>query len=192
MNNPNSYTAFENTELFHQGSLSEVVLKIKDQIGKADNSSIVIFSDSTGKTIDFNFQGSKKDVLKRLEIFTSEDSSISTGPGRPKIGVVSREISLLPQHWEWLATQPGGASAILRRLVDEAKKKSSGQASVKSIQEKVHRFLSAIAGDFEGFEEALRAFYRKDKEQFLSHMRSWPKDVREHAMDLSKPLFNEA
>jgi hypothetical protein len=191
MNTSNTYTAFNNTDLFHQGDLSEVVLKIKDHIGKAENTTITVFSDATGKTIDFNFQGTKKDVQKRLDVFVSESSLTNTitGPGRPKLGVISREISLLPTHWEWLSTQPGGASAILRRLVDEARKKSLNTPSIKSIQEKTHRFISAIAGDLEGYEEVLRAMYRKDEDQFLIHMSSWPNDLKTHALFLSKGMF---
>jgi hypothetical protein len=186
-----TYTAFKGHNLFAHGTLDEVVLTIKGHIGKSDHSSVFIFSDSTGKMIDFNFQGTQKDILKRLEIFISEENpKENTGPGRPKLGVMSREVSLLPQHWEWLATQPGGASAILRKLVDEAKKKSLGTPTIKQIQEKVHRFVSSIAGDFEGYEEALRALYRKDKKEFLQQIESWPTDIKKHVMDLAKPIFS--
>ncbi len=160
----NTYTAFDENKLIFQGSLSEVVLKIKKRLGRAENSSVLIFSDATGKAIDFNFQGSEKDILKRLEVFVSEEMPNScAGPGRPKLGVMSREISLLPRHWEWLANQSGGASATLRHLVDEAKKKSVGGISVKQAQERTYKFMSVIAGDLSGFEEALRSLYKKEE-----------------------------
>ncbi len=185
-----SYTAFEGTHRLFQGTFQEVVLKIKKRLGKSENSSILIFSDVTGKTMDFNFQGSEKDVLKRLEVYVSkEESPESSGPGRPKLGVVSREISLLPRHWEWLATQPGGASATLRRLIEEAKKKSTTHISTKQIQERVYRMMSVIAGDMEGFEEALRALYKMDRIGFQLHVQSWPRDVKNYVIEMAKPVF---
>lgn len=190
MNMFNTYTAFMGTDFFGQGSLSEIILKIKKYIGTAENTNILIFSDLTGKAIDFNFQGSLLDVQKRLDVFVSENSTQQiTGPGRPKLGVISREISLLPAHWEWLATQPGGSSAVIRKLIDEARKKSEGSLSIKQIQERVHRFTTAMAGDLQGYEEALRALYRKDEDQFLIQMGSWPSDIRDHVINLSKPIF---
>lgn len=185
-----TYTAFEGNQLICRGTLSEVVLNIKKRIGKAEDSGILIFSDSTGQTMDFNFQGSEKDVLKRLEIYVTESTAKeNVGPGRPKLGVVAREVSLLPRHWEWLATQPGGTSAVLRKLVDEAKKKSSGDLSIKQLQERAHRFMSVIAGDMQGYEEALRFLYRRDKENFLLQIQKWPDDVKNHAIELSNAIF---
>lgn len=193
METQNTYTAFDGAQLFGHGLLSEIVLKIKKQLGKSENSSILIFSDTTGKIIDFNFQGTQADVLKRLDVFVSDKTSLDniSGPGRPKLGVISREISLLPAHWEWLATQPGGSSAVLRKLVDEAKKKSSGTISIKQVQERVYRFATAMAGDFPGFEEVQRSLYRKDEEQFLKHMENWPIDIRNYIKDLAKPIFEK-
>ena len=188
----NRYSAFEDAKLLFQGELSDVVLKIKKHLGKAENSTILIFSDDTGATMDFNFQGTKQDVLKRLEVFTSSEQEIaSTGPGRPRLGVISREISLLPRHWEWLATQSGGASATLRRLVEEAQKRSSNNTSIKQIQERVYRVMSVLAGDFHGYEEALRALYKRDRKTFFSRIETWPKDVRKYLSEISKSVFEE-
>jgi hypothetical protein len=191
MNSSDTYTAFEgNSQLFH-GSLADVVIKIKKRLGKEVNSSILIFSDSTGKTIDFNFQGNERDIQKRLEIFVSEEvvPIENSGPGRPKLGVISREVSLLPRHWEWLATQSGGASSILRNLVEEAKKKSANGKNPKQAQERTYKFMSAIAGDLEGYEEALRALYKKDKKNFLMQIQSWPRDIKKYILEISGPVF---
>lgn len=188
----NTYTAFEGNNLLGRGSLSEVVLKIKKRLGKTENSAVLIFNDATGKTMDFNFRGSERDVLKRLELYVSDESpKENSGPGRPKLGVVSREVSLLPRHWEWLANQTGGASATLRHLVEEAKKKAAGTSSVKQAQERTYRFMSTIAGDLTGYEEALRALYKKDKKGFLARIHDWPRDVRDHAREIAKPVFDE-
>jgi len=186
----NTYTAFESTKLLFRGTLAEVVLKVKSHLGAADNSAILIFSDDTGKTMDFNFQGTKQDVLKRLEMFASPEAKNPwTGPGRPKLGVVSREVSLLPRHWEWLATQPGGASAALRLLVEEARKKSAGDPGIKQVQERVYQVMSVLAGDLQGYEEALRALYKRDSKTFAARMANWPKDFRRYLKELSDSIF---
>jgi len=186
-----TYTAFEGNRLLLRGPLSEVVMQIKKRLGKAENSTILIFSDATGKTIDFNFRGNERDVLKRLETYVSDEApKVSYGPGRPKLGVVSREVSLLPRHWEWLAAQSGGASATLRTLVEDARKKSSNTGHVKQAQERTYKFMSAMAGDLEGYEEALRALYKREKKTFLAHIRNWPSDVKDHSMELSEPAFD--
>ena len=193
MDKPNTYTAFDGTKLLLQDSLAEVVLKIKKKIGKAANSSVMIFSDATGKMMDFDFHGAEKDVLKRLETFVPEAlPKDSSGPGRPKLGVISREISLLPRHWEWLATQSGGASATLRQLVEEAKRKSATSGiSIKQAQERTYKFMSVMAGDLNGYEEALRALYKKDQEKFLAQIGEWPRDVRDHINKLAQSVFGE-
>ena len=184
-----TYTAFEGDKMVARGPLLDVALKVKRSMGRADNSSVRIFSDITGSTMDLNFQGTEKDVLKRLEVFVGEESPESSGPGRPKLGVVSREISLLPRQWEWLASQSGGASAMLRRLVDKARKKTTEGGSIKQTQEKAYKFMSVVAGDLKGYEEAIRALYRKDRKNFLLHMEGWPQDVRAHAVKLAAPVF---
>jgi len=191
MEQQNTYTAFEGSFFLVRGSLSEVVLKIKKHLGKSENSSILIFCDSTGKTMDFNFQGKQQDVIKRLEVFVSSEVPIeNSGPGRPKLGVISREVSLLPRHWEWLANQSGGASAILRKLVEDAKKKESGDSNLKLIQEKTYKFMSVMAGDLKGYEEALRALYKKDKKNFLSQIQLWPSDIKNYLVEISSPVFD--
>ncbi|AUN98945.1 DUF2239 domain-containing protein [Bacteriovorax stolpii] len=187
-----TFTAFNGHTLLCQGDLSEVVLEVKKFIGKASNSSILIFSDATGKTIDFNFHGTKQEIMKRLEVYTSPGSLDSSGPGRPKLGVVSREVSLLPRHWEWLATQRGGASATLRTLVDEAIKKAANTQSIKQIQDRAYQIMMILAGDLQGYEEALRAMYKKDRKAFYKHIETWPIDVINYLIQSTKPIFEDA
>lgn len=202
-----TYTAFEGDSLLCKGPLTEVILKIKKRMGRADNSPALIFNDATGNPMDFNFQGSEKDVLRRLEVFVGEADAKGkdadgkgrggkgkateevAGPGRPKLGVVSREVTLLPRQWEWLASQSGGASVVLRRLVDDARKKSGDALTVKQTQERTYKFLSVMAGNLKGYEEAIRALYRKDGKGFAAHTEGWPKDVKRHAETLAGGIF---
>lgn len=181
------YTAFENQNILASGPLEDVALKVKRRLKTHSSAPILIFSDSTGKQMDLDLRGTEKEALERLKMFISpEESSLqSSGPGRPKLGVVAREISLLPRHWEWLSTQTGGASATIRRLIEDAKKNSSGKESIKSAQERTHQFMSAMAGNLNNFEEALRSLYAKDKKKFLGLIAYWPEDIKDHAKKLA-------
>lgn len=190
MDEQETYTAFDAGVRVAGGSLREVVLKIKRRLGRSENSSVLIFSDTSGQTIDFNFHGTIQDVESRLDTYVGRgDIARTAGPGRPKLGVMSREVSLLPRHWEWLARQPGGASSTIRKLVEEARRRASAQAGVKHFQERVYRFISVVAGNLDGYEEALRALYRSDREGFGRNVRNWPTDVKVHAVELAKPVF---
>lgn len=184
-----TYTAFEGERLLSRGHLKDVVLNIKKYMGSAQNCEVLLISDASGKVMDFNFYGSKQEVLKRLEPYTTVATADTSGPGRPKLGVVSREISLLPRHWEWLASQPGGASATIRTLVEEARKKSLNTSNVKVVQERVYRVMSVLGGDLSGYEEALRALYKKDQKTFLGQIKAWPEDIRRYIEDLVQPVF---
>jgi hypothetical protein len=104
--------------------------------------------------------------------------------------VVGREVTLLPRHWEWLASQPGGASVTLRRLVEAARRNEAGHDRVREQQESVYRFMTHLAGDAPGYEEAVRALYARNAGAFETHTASWPNDVREHARALAAPVFS--
>ena len=110
-------------------------------------------------------------------------------PGRPKLGVVAREVTLLPRHWDWLNAQPGGASVTLRKLVEEARRATAGEVRVREAREACYRFMSIMAGDAPGYEEALRALYADDRERFESFTEQWPEDVRHHARRLAGAGF---
>ena len=185
-----TYSAFQGHHLVAQGQLVAVLIKVKERLGRAENSDVLIFSDETGKQMDFNFQGTKEDVLKRIDVFVkATEFAELPGPGRPKLGVVSREVSLLPRHWEWLATQTGGASATLRKLIEDARRTSSVSTGYKQAQERTYKFMLVMAGDLNDFEEALRALYQRDQKKFYLHIKSWPSDVRKHTVRLAESVF---
>ena len=185
-----SYTAFNNQHILIQGSLEKVVLKVKKQLEQHPSSDVLIFSDSSGKKMDFDLRGSENEVLARLEKFIGKDAlSTTSGPGRPKLGVISREVSLLPRHWEWLSTQSGGASASLRRLIDETKKQTSAREIIKQAQERTYKFMTTIAGNLSNYEDALRALFSKDKKLFEDHINDWPKDIKKQTIKLAGDVF---
>lgn len=186
------YTAFDGQRILISGRLEEVAIQVRKRLKAQPSASILIFSDTTGKLMDLDLRGSESEMLERLKIFVSPAKEVnsSSGPGRPKLGVVAREVSLLPRHWEWLSTQSGGASATLRRLVEEAKKSTSGTERMKNAQERTHKFMSALAGDLPNYEEALRALYAKDKGKFQSLTKEWPTDIRQYARSLATPAWD--
>lgn len=157
-----------------------------------------MFEDSTGAVIDLDLRGSTAEIISRLTDREKQDVVNGTKPhkngeaasplqsrGRPKLGVVAREVTLLPRHWEWLAAQRGGASQTLRRLVDEARRVDSGESLVRAAQEASYRFISAMAGDLPGFEGAARALFARDEAGFARWTAEWPEDVRLYAQKLA-------
>ncbi len=120
------------------------------------------------------------------------DREVPRGPGRPRLGVVAREVTLLPRHWDWLSSQPGGASVALRKLVEQARRRNEGKDRLRRSQEAAYRFMSALAGNLPGFEEATRAFFAGDQERFDDQTESWPVDVRDHARRLASAVLRGA
>jgi len=187
---PATYSAFWNDQRLATGTLVEIALAAKGQVPARDLSRVHFFSDETGKVIDLDLRGTEAELRKRLEATGHDPTPVrASGPGRPKLGVTSREISLLPRHWEWLALQPGGASLALRKLVDEASERNDPRDRKRRAQDAAYRFMNAMAGNLAGFEEALRALYAAEETRFREEMRSWPKDIRAHAQKLAKDAF---
>ncbi len=170
-----TYSAFVGWTQIAAGTLETVLraVKLRQAEGQTEGT-LLIFENQTGRQVDFDLRGSVEEVLER-----ALPKPERTGPGRPKLGVTSREISLLPRHWEWLETQPNGASATLRRLVDAARKLDS---SDRTAVEATGRFMSGIAGNLPEFEEAYRALYARDREQLEQRVNGWPPDVREYIL----------
>jgi hypothetical protein len=204
-------TAFIGNGVLSAGALIDVAMAVKNADQTSARESILVFDDHTGSVIDLDLRGSKADIIDRLmqratgaetgAAPTTEASPSSPDPdaqtpacrqrgrGRPKLGVVAREVTLLPRHWEWLAAQTGGASVTLRRLVEEAKRGDGGRRQRRNAQEAAYRFMSAMAGNLPGFEEASRALFADDPARFSSHAGQWPHDIVAYAKRLA---FNPA
>jgi hypothetical protein len=175
-------------------------LEVKKVIDRGESAPVLIFDDMTGEQIEVDLRGTTEDVLKRL----AQESGASDpdhpgregprGPGRPRLGVVAREVTLLPRHWDWLNSQPGGASVALRQLVERARRENGDRDRVRRSREATYRFMSAVAGNLPGFEEATRALFAGDPGRFAGQIRDWPADVRTHLARLiqeSMPLGME-
>ncbi len=182
-----TYTAFAGDTLIASGPLATMLPAIKAQYDAGGPHLVFVFDDQTGKAVDFDLRGTVEQVLARVLPRPGP-----AGPGRPRLGVVSREVSLLPRHWEWLEQQPNGASAALRRLVDEARKREPGKQRARSAADAAFRFMSAMAGNLPGFEEAGRALYAGNRGAFEAQVRHWPADIRDHARRLAQDAFSDA
>ncbi|WP_034410406.1 DUF2239 family protein [Derxia gummosa] len=194
---PITYTSFAGHRRIAAGSLLDNVLAARDALGGgASEGPVLVFDDMTGKVVDVDTRGSAADIANRLAALTpavvapfneadSHQPDEPRGRGRPRIGVVPREITLLPRHWEWLAAQPGGASVALRKLVEDARRSSAAKDRQREAQERAYNFMSAMAGDLPGFEEATRALFANDLTRLNEITAAWPSDVRTYAQKLS-------
>lgn len=181
-----TYTAFEGLRRLASGPLTEIAPTIK-RAEQRMAEPIAIFSDTTGRAIDLDLRGSVDDMLARLAK-THEAPATPTEPrgrGRPKLGVVAREVTLLPRHWEWLNAQPGGASVALRKLVESARRTNGDADRLRAARDAAYHFMSAIAGNLVHFEEASRALFADDRRRFTSLIATWPADIRDHVVKLA-------
>lgn len=170
-------TAFVGDRRLATGPLIDVALAAKAAEGAPDP--ILVFDDATGRVIDLDLRGSAEEIAARL--------APAKPRGRPKLGVIGREVTLLPRHWDWLAAQPGGASPALRRLVDEARRADDGATARKAARDACYRFLAAKAGDLPGYEQAIRALFADDADGFAQALLAWPADIAEHAAAIVRP-----
>jgi hypothetical protein len=172
--------AFSGSRRIAAGLVEDVALEVKHQGGN-----VLVFNAETSRPVELDLRGSDAEILDRLH-----PAEVPRKPGRPKLGVVAREVTLLPRHWEWLNAQPGGASVALRKLVEEARRVKAPEDRRREAQEATYRFISVLAGNEPGFEEALRALYGNDREHFEMYSAAWPVDVREHARELAATAFS--
>lgn len=193
-------TAFEGSRLLCSGPLVEVALAVKDAMAWEAADPILAFDDATGRVIDLDLRGSKAEIIARLsqsqatpaspspQADTPNDADVpreARGRGRPKLGVIGREVTLLPRQWEWLAAQPGGASVALRKLVDEARRNSGTAQKTRAAQERAYHFMLAMAGNLPHYEEATRALFANDRTRFEQKIAEWPGDIAAHAIRLA-------
>ncbi|SFN98453.1 hypothetical protein SAMN05216330_1011142 [Bradyrhizobium sp. Ghvi] len=185
-----TFTAFQGPHRLASGPAGEVALVVK-RVAPRPDEPIVIFEDATGRSIDFDLRGGDREVLARLAKLIPppvEETAAPTEPrgrGRPKLGVVAREVTLLPRHWEWLGAQPGGASVALRKLVDEARRTSGDKDRERQARDAAYHFMSAMAGNLPQFEEASRALFADDRRRFTGLIAEWPTDIRDHIVKLA-------
>lgn len=193
--------AFSDHVRIATGSLLDAAVAAKSAVDTG-SARILVFDAETSQPIELDLRGSAADVAARYAAPTAPapadtaeaapppGASTPRSPGRPKLGVVAREVTLLPRHWEWLASQPGSASVTLRKLVEQARRESAGADRRRVASDSAYRFMTAMAGNEPGFEEATRALYAGDAARFAEITERWPADVRDHARELASAAFS--
>ncbi len=197
--------AFADDRRIASGPLDEVARAVKAMSDARPHARLLVFNRQTSAPIEIDCRGSVAEVLARvarvasaanapaMETSASDAAPLAeaarSGPGRPRLGVVAREVTLLPRHWDWLASQPGGASVALRKLVDQARRMSQTADRTRAAQESAFRFMSAMAGDHAGYEEATRALFAGDGQRFAALIADWPNDVAAHLRELASAAF---
>jgi uncharacterized protein len=188
-----AYTAFLGARRLASGSLEEVAAAAARASSRTE-AALLVFSDATGSQVDLDLRGSEEEVRERhrprptAPVASAE--ATPRGRGRPRLGVVAREVTLLPQQWEWLAAQPGGASVALRKLVHQAQRAGTPRERTRQAQERSYKVMAALAGDRPGFEEASRALFAGDMPALRSRVERWPRDIREHVLQLADPEYH--
>jgi hypothetical protein len=185
MNDQPRFTAFDDSRRLASGPRRQVIQAIKSLLVNRPESRILIFDDATGSQVDFDLRETDDESTPAAP--ASGEGARS--PGRPKLGVIAREVTLLPRHWDWLAKQPGGASVTLRKLVEEARRINAGAPAPREAQERAYRFMSAMGGNLPGFEEAARALFASDRPRFETQVADWPENVRDYACALAEGAF---
>ena len=173
-------SVFERNRCIASGPLVEIAPAYKAAVERGSGQ-VFLFDDSTGKAFDIDVRGSVDHMLEVLR-HNNPGADDPRGPGRPKLGVVAREVTLLPGQWDWLSAQPGGASVTLRKIVDQARRSPAAQA--RAARDAAYAFMSAMAGDLENFEEASRALFAGDSAKLERLIAKWPKDVRSHILEM--------
>jgi len=205
----NHYTAFRGSRRLAQGPLEDVAMLVYEQLkGNAkvyrkedhahpsrDANAVLLFDDRSGKVVDLEMRGTARAMLANLSArgllprqtptalpHAPTPQKPERGPGRPRLGVVAREVTLLPRHWEWLASQPGGASVALRKLVDAARKAQADVDAARARRDAAYAVMTALAGDRAHYEDATRALFRDDRAGLVAHMAKWPRDVQAYVL----------
>ncbi|MFK0375885.1 DUF2239 family protein [Pandoraea sp. NPDC090278] len=189
------YTVFRDKRRIAAGSLADAAIAYQQTMLADPHASVLIFDNLTGDTRDVDTRGSAADIRARYPApvtdspvsgdSASEPDDAPKGRGRPKLGVVAREVTLLPRHWDWLSEQRGGASVALRKLIDEARRANAERDMQRRAQERSYSFMSTMAGDLQHFEEASRALFANDLAALAQRIVEWPEDVRTHLMRLT-------
>ena len=181
---PLNYTAFLEGRRLITGPLHAVAVAVlRAEQAQADGHPLV-FSDASGQSADLDLRGGEEAVASRYSVTALPQ--VPKGRGRPKLGVVAREVTLLPEHWDWLAAQAGGASVALRKLVHEARRNGGERERTRRARDRAYHAMSTLAGHLAGFEEASRALFAGDHEHLLAQMAAWPEDVRAYLLQLAE------
>jgi hypothetical protein len=190
MSAPHTVIAFAGPERIATGDIAHVTAHVRRAMKRApQRAPILVFDAASGDQIDLDLRDDEHSSRHRPVEHDPPKGEERRGPGRPKLGVVAREVTLLPRHWNWLVSQPGGVSVALRKLVEHAMRANVGKDRMRTAQNAAYRFMSVMAGNRAGFEEASRALFAGDAEKFRRLANAWPRDIRDLTLKLASDAF---
>ena len=171
-------TAFIDFKRVDAGPREAVLARLRE---RPDAQSVMVFDDHSGERVELDLR-----PAGNTDGPADAEHAPARGVGRPKLGVVAREVTLLPRHWDWLSRQPGGASVALRRLIDEARRSYAQRDAVRAAREAAYRVMSTVGSSLPGFEEAARSLFAGDRARFHTYVSDWPADLAAYLRQLSE------
>ena len=192
---PASYTAFLEQKQIGSGNFEAVKCEACQRVTEGERRPIIIFNDANGRVVDIDYQNPELSqeplpISSSVHADEAKEDRQLRRVGRPKLGVVAKEVTLLPRHWEWLAAQQGGASVTLRKLVEEARRKNPDAEIMQQSRDACYRIINALAGNEAASEDALRALYADDQQTFAEIIALWPQDVSRYVNKMSRSAFS--
>lgn len=172
------YVAFDGPHRVAAASGSEISAKVSAYLQAKPDAQLLVFDCETGRQVDLDLRAPSP---------AGGMEAPRAGKGRPKLGVVAKEVTLLPRHWDWLARQPGGASVTLRRLIERASKEPDARERQQARATAAYHFMHAVAGNLPGFEEASRLLFAGNIEGLGAAVAQWPGDVGDQVLRLARP-----
>lgn len=185
------WIAFEHHRLLARSEPTGVITAVQRRLGEHPEALLLVLDAVTSERIELDWRTPAAQLLVQLPAAPAADESDEAagsdaprGPGRPKLGVTAREVTLLPRHWDWLARQPGGASVALRKLVQSAMREGGSAEKQRRATEATYRFMSIVGGDLPQYEEVSRALFAGDLARVDALAADWPADVAAHLRTL--------
>ncbi|MDQ7745488.1 DUF2239 family protein [Hydrogenophaga pseudoflava] len=185
------WIVFEHHRRLALGEPAGVIAAVQQRLAAQPEALPLVLDAVTSERIELDWRTPAAQLLAQLPPAPAADepdeatgSDTPRGPGRPKLGVTAREVTLLPRHWDWLARQPGGASVALRKLVQSAMRDGGSTEAQRRATEAAYRFMSIVCGDLPQYEEVSRALFAGDLARVDALAADWPADVAAHLRSL--------
>lgn len=185
------WIVFEHHRRLAHGEPAGVIAAVQQRLAAEPEALPLVLDAVSSERIELDWRTPAAQLLAQLPAPAAADESDEAagsdaprGPGRPKLGVTAREVTLLPRHWDWLARQPGGASVALRKLVQSAMREGGSAEAQRRATEAAYRFMSIVCGDLPQYEEVSRALFAGDLARVDALAAHWPADVAAHLRSL--------
>lgn len=183
------WIVFEHHRRLARGEPVGVIAAVQQRLAEQPEALPLVLDAVTSERIELDWRAPAAQLLAQLppapapavdDPDEAPGGDAPRGPGRPRLGVTAREVTLLPRHWDWLSRQPGGASVALRKLVQSAMRDGGSAEAQRRATESAYRFMSIVCGDLPHYEEVSRALFAGDLARVDALAAPWPADVATH------------